>query len=133
LREQHAEAARRTAGKEPMMQKTNFDRYLEEQLRAPEFARRFDEAGAAWDVATELTRLRENAGMSQRELARRAGTTQQQISRLESPDYEGHSLRMLRRVARALDTQLVVGFQSPRAKPKPATSRSAKRKAARTK
>jgi transcriptional regulator with XRE-family HTH domain len=35
-------------------------------------------------------------------LARRMGTSQQQVSRLESPSYEGHSLSMLRRVADVL-------------------------------
>lgn len=84
------------------MTKTNFDRYLEEQLQDPDFAERFKAAGEAWDVALQITRLREEAGVSQKELAERLDTTQQQISRLESPAYEGHSLSMLRRVAAAL-------------------------------
>jgi transcriptional regulator with XRE-family HTH domain len=79
------------------MKKTNFDLYLEEQLKDPDFAERFERAGEAWDVA-----LREKAGYSQRDLARKLKTSQQQISRLESPSYEGHSLSMLRRVANVL-------------------------------
>ena len=35
-------------------------------------------------------------------------TSQQQISRLESPGYEGHSLSMLRRVARVLSAKVRV-------------------------
>ncbi len=50
----------------------------------------------------ELATLRKESSLSQKELAKRVGTTQQQISRLESPSYEGHSLSMLRRVAEAL-------------------------------
>jgi transcriptional regulator with XRE-family HTH domain len=84
------------------MKRTNFDAYLEEQLADPDFARRFERAGEAWDVALQIAALRQRAGLSQRELARRVKTTQQQISRLESPEYEGHSLSMLRRVAREL-------------------------------
>jgi transcriptional regulator with XRE-family HTH domain len=100
------------AGKEPeMKQKTNFDRYLEEQLKDKEFADRFKKAGEAWDVAIQLSALRNEAGLSQKELARRAGTSQQQISRLESPSYEGHSLSMLRRVAEVLGASLHVEFQ----------------------
>jgi len=34
--------------------KTNFDHYLEEQLKAPAFAARFERAGEAWDVALQL-------------------------------------------------------------------------------
>src|SRR5881628_2938350 len=90
------------------MSKTNFDFFLEEQLRDPDFAKRFKRAGEAWDVALQIAALREKAGLSQRDLARKLKTTQQQISRLESPDYEGHSLSMLRRVARALRARVRV-------------------------
>src|SRR3977135_1414557 len=93
------------------MKKTNFDLYLEEQLKDPVFAERFERAGEAWDVALQLTALREKAGLSQKELARKLKTSQQQISRLESPSYEGHSLSMLRRIARALDAQVRVEFE----------------------
>ena len=82
-----------------MKRKTNFDKYLEEQLKDRDFAARFKKAGEAWDIALKLAALRKESGLSQKELAQRVGTTQQQISRLESPSYEGHSLSMLRRVA----------------------------------
>ena len=93
------------------MKKTNFDTYLEKQLRDPGFAERYRRAGEAWDVALQIATLREKAGLSQKELARRVGTTQQQISRLESPAYAGHSLAMLRRVAHALGAQVHVVFE----------------------
>jgi transcriptional regulator with XRE-family HTH domain len=82
-----------------MKRKTSFDKYLEEQLQDNDFAARFKKAGEAWDIALKLAALRKESGLSQKELAQRVGTTQQQISRLESPSYEGHSLSMLRRVA----------------------------------
>jgi transcriptional regulator with XRE-family HTH domain len=85
-----------------MIHNSNFDRYLEEQLQDREFAEVFNKAGKSWDVALQLADLRKKSGLSQKELARRVGTSQQQISRLESPSYEGHSLSMIRRVAEAL-------------------------------
>ena len=88
--------------------RTNFDSFLEEHLQDPDFAERFEKAGEAWDIAIQLAALREEQGLSQKELAQRVGTTQQQISRLESPSYEGHSLSMLRRVAEALGTHVHV-------------------------
>src|SRR5207244_11416321 len=94
------------------MTKTNFDLFLEEQLRDPDFAERFKRAGEAWDVALQIAALREKAGLSQKELARKLKTTQQQISRLESPSYEGHSLSMLRRVAHVLNAQVRFVFES---------------------
>jgi len=85
-----------------MRRKTNFERYLEDQLKDTDFADRFKRAGEAWDVAIQIASLRKRCGLSQKELARRLGTSQQQVSRLESPSYEGHSLSMLRRVAEVL-------------------------------
>ena len=93
------------------MSKTNFDVFLEEQLRDPDFAERFKRAGEAWDVALQIAALRRRAGLSQKELARRVKTSQQQICRLESPGYEGHSLSMLRRVARELRARVRVVFE----------------------
>ena len=96
------------------MKKTNFDLYLEEQMKDPVFARRFEKAGEAWDVALQLAALRERAGFSQKELARKLHTSQQNISRLESPSYEGHSLTMLRRVAEVLGATLRVTLEPNR-------------------
>jgi transcriptional regulator with XRE-family HTH domain len=94
------------------MKKTNFDRYLERQMEDPAFAARFKQAGEAWDVAIQLAALREQAGLSQKDLARKLKTSQQQISRLESPGYEGHSLSMLRRVAKVLHARVRVVLEA---------------------
>ena len=93
------------------MKRTNFDRYLDEQMKDPAFAARFEQAGEAWDVGLQLAALRRQAGLSQKELARRLKTSQQHISRLESPAYEGHSLANLRRVAGALNARVRVVFE----------------------
>lgn len=94
------------------MKQTNFDQYLDDQLKEPEFAARFERAGEAWDIALQLAALRQKAGLSQKELALRLNTSQQQISRLESPGYEGHSLANLRRVAGALNARVRVTFET---------------------
>lgn len=93
------------------MKKTNFDEYLTAQLKDPAFAERFKRADEAWDVALQLTALRKKAGLSQAALARKVKTSQQQICRLESPDYAGHSLAMLRRVAQVLHARVHVSFE----------------------
>jgi len=93
------------------MKKSNFDRYLKEQMQDPAFIARFKRAGEAWDVALQITALRQRAGLSQKDLAKLLKTSQQQISRLESPGYEGHSLSTLRRVADALHARLRIVFE----------------------
>jgi transcriptional regulator with XRE-family HTH domain len=102
-----------------MKQRTNLDLYLAEQLKNPGFAERFKKAGEAWDVAVKLASLRKKAGMSQKQLAKRVKTSQQQISRLESPLYEGHSLSMLRRVADVLGATVHVEIQGQKQKTLP--------------
>ena len=59
-------------------------------------------------VAREIYDLRTSRGLTQKDLAEKLGTTQSVIARIEDSDYEGHSLRMLRRVAEALDAHLSV-------------------------
>lgn len=90
------------------MKKTNFDLDLEEHLKDPAFAARFKRADEAWDLALQLAALRKEAGLSQAALARKVKTSQQQICRLESPRYSGHSMNMLRRVAKALNAHVRV-------------------------
>ncbi|MSQ93310.1 MAG: helix-turn-helix domain-containing protein [Gemmataceae bacterium] len=62
------------------------------------------------EIARTIYRLRTKARLSQRELAELVGTSTSVISRLEDADYEGHSLTMLRRIAKALNRRLEVRF-----------------------
>jgi len=67
-------------------------------------------------IARKLHELRTKAGLSQAELAKRVGTTQSVISRLEDADYEGHSLAMLNRIASAMKKQVEIRFVPARRK-----------------
>lgn len=69
-----------------------------------------EEARADDEVARKIHQLRTEAGISQRELAKRVGTTASVICRLEDADYEGHSLPMLRRIATALNQRVEIHF-----------------------
>ena len=76
----------------------------------PERVRALDEARATDSVAQKLASLRLRAGMTQRRLANLVETTPSAICRLESADYEGHSLAMLNRIAAALDHRVELHF-----------------------
>jgi len=58
------------------------------------------------DLAVLVREMREDAGMTQTELAKRVGTTQSVIARLEDAEYTGHSLSMLERIATACGVNL---------------------------
>lgn len=63
------------------------------------------------EVARAIYELRKDAGLSQGELAELIETTQSVISRLEDADYDGHSLSMLQRIAKALSCRLNVSLK----------------------
>ncbi len=87
---------------------TNFDRYLARKLQNSEFRARFEAADQAWDIALQLTALRQARGLTQKQVAEMLGTAQQAIARLEDPAYTGHSLRMVRKYVEALGASLDV-------------------------
>jgi transcriptional regulator with XRE-family HTH domain len=62
------------------------------------------------EIARTIFDLRTKARLSQRELAKRIGTSASAICRLEAADYEGHSLAMVKRIAAALDRRIEIRF-----------------------
>lgn len=70
----------------------------------------YEQAGAAYELGERVRALREEAGLSQRELANRMGTTQSAIARLEAGGAEP-TLPTLRRLASALGRTLVIDFK----------------------
>jgi transcriptional regulator with XRE-family HTH domain len=64
------------------------------------------------EIAHTIASLRQEAGLTQKQLADKIGTTQSVISRLEDADYEGHSLSMLNRIAEALGQTLKLKVES---------------------
>ncbi len=68
------------------------------------------DAAERLNTAREIHALRERHNLTQSELARLAHTTQSVIARLEDAGYRGHSLRMLQRIAVAVDEEVIVRF-----------------------
>src|SRR6266446_4675828 len=71
----------------------------------PERQAMLDEEIVNVESAQLVYDLRKKAGLSQRELAKKVGTTASVICRMEQADYES-SLPMLRRIAGALNWRL---------------------------
>lgn len=87
-------------------------RHLWDRLSAmdPKFYERLEEEQLNAEIAQTIYDLRTAAGLTQRQLAERIGTHAPVISRLEDADYRGHSLTMLRKIARALNRRIEVRF-----------------------
>lgn len=92
--------------------KSDLDKHIERELRDKEFKIYFDKAEAKRKIAQEIALLRKSQHLSQAELAKETKTTQQVISRLESPyDKRMPSLELLDRIARALKRKLVISIE----------------------
>jgi ribosome-binding protein aMBF1 (putative translation factor) len=83
---------------------------LREDLKDPEFKALYKEERQALKLAMKVVKLREKKGLSQQQLANLMGTSQQAISRIESGEYEGFTLKTLEKLAEATGTQLKIEF-----------------------
>ena len=88
----------------------DFQKHMARLRKNPAFVAAFDKRRAQAEVAFQIRRLREGRGWTQKELARQVGCTQQAISAIEQSGYTRHSLPLLRRIAEALDADLVVAL-----------------------
>ena len=85
----------------------------------PDRQAELEQARAEDAVARKIYDLRVKSGLTQQQLAKRVGTTGSVISRLEDADYEGHSMAMLSRIAKALDKRVEIRFVSLRPSSQP--------------
>jgi ribosome-binding protein aMBF1 (putative translation factor) len=82
----------------------------EQERLHPEYRREAERTRPLFELAKLMIIRRTELGITQQELARRMGTSHSVISRLESGRHK-FSMATLQRLARALDTKLVCGFE----------------------
>lgn len=89
---------------------------LERELLAiPGFREDFDAQFPYHDVSLEIGGLRADMGMTQTEFAQLVGMPQSTVARLESGRHNP-SVRVLKQLAKATDTELIIEFRRPRRK-----------------
>jgi len=88
---------------------TTFKDFLKDQLKGDkDLEKNFYKGLEKTRIAIEIAAAREKAGLTQMELARRAGSSQSAIARMENTDYQNYSIRTLRKIAEVLNLELVV-------------------------
>ena len=87
----------------------DFDDYLKKELKNPEFKKYYDEYGKQLEIAYQILKLRKKKKMSQLELAKRIGTKQSNIARIETGQ-QNFSVDTLEKIADALDCKLNIHF-----------------------
>lgn len=87
-----------------------FQDHLRESLKNPEFKKEWEDSEVEFQLGCRLIEARLKHKMSQRTLARKIGTSQAAISRIEAMS-GNPSVALLKRIATALDTKLTITFQ----------------------
>jgi len=85
--------------------------YIAEQKKRPDFKKAWDELDPEFELLESMLTAREKAGLTQDELARKIGTKQPALSRLERGGLKTATVETLSRIATALDSKLVVRFE----------------------
>ena len=94
----------------------NFKSFKKELLRDKDVKKAYDELGPEFALVEMVIEKRLKQGLTQKQLAKKLGTKQPVISRLESGTYNP-SLKFLRRVAVALDAKLKISISNSRRSP----------------
>ena len=82
------------------------------ELRSPQYSEGYSESFLDSYVATQIKVLREQRGLTQKQLAEALNTSQTVVSRIEGAGYSSWNIKTLKKVARAFDVRLHISFES---------------------
>ena len=91
------------------MKDLTLDDYLAKQLKDPKFKKEWDKLEPQYQITRELIKARTEGKISQRELAKKAKTTQAVLSRIENMTVNP-SIGLLQKIATALGKNLEIKF-----------------------
>jgi len=91
------------------MKDLTLDDYLAKQLKDPKFKKEWDKLEPQYQITRELIKARIEGKISQRELAKKAKTTQAVLSRIENMTVNP-SIGLLQKIATALGKNLEIKF-----------------------
>lgn len=85
----------------------DWEDFKKELLQDPEVKKGYDDLEVEYSIIAQVLRKRIEKGMSQKQLAKKSGTKQSAISRLESGD-SNPSIAFLEKIAKALGGKLQI-------------------------
>lgn len=87
----------------------DFQEYLAERLKNPKFRKYYDEYGKQLEIAYQILQLRKQKKMSQAELAKKLGTKQSNIARIEAGQ-QNLTTDTLQKIASIFNRELKIDF-----------------------
>ena len=82
--------------------------HIAEQMKDPKFKNAWHDLDLEFELLESMIKAREKAGITQEELAKRIGTQQPALSRLERGAFKKATVETLRKIADALDAKLII-------------------------
>jgi DNA-binding XRE family transcriptional regulator len=82
--------------------KRSYQRWLDKLQAKPGYRELYEEEAAKKELWLQLVEARQQAGLTQAELARRLGVSQAQVARMEKHGYDSYTLKSLRKYVQAL-------------------------------
>lgn len=93
----------------------SLDEYIKEQMKDPKFRKAWHDLDPEFELLESFIKAREKAGLTQGELAKKIGTKQPALSRLEGGRFAKATMETLKKIADALDMRLVIRLEKKRA------------------
>lgn len=87
----------------------DFQKYLAKELKSSKMKKYFEEHGKQLEIAYQILQLRKQEGISQAELAKKIGTTQSNVARMEAGE-QNFTTETLQRIASVFHRDLKVEF-----------------------
>ncbi len=88
---------------------TSFQSYLKEQLKNPAVKKSYEEAGKKLEIAYQVAKMRKQHGISQSGLAKKLGTTQSNVARIEAGQ-QNFTTETLHKIAKVFRRKLRIDF-----------------------
>jgi len=89
----------------------DFDYYLQQELKDPEFKKLYDYYGKQLEISYAILQLRKKHNMTQEQLAKKVGTSQSNIARMERGQ-QNFTIETLDKIAKTFGKKLTVDFQN---------------------
>lgn len=87
----------------------DFQKYLSRRLKDRQFKKYYEEYGKQLEIAYQILQLRKQKGISQAELARKLGTRQSNIARMETGQ-QNFTTDTLQKIASIFKRELKIQF-----------------------
>ena len=88
------------------------DEHISARMKDPAFKKAWHGLDMEFELLESMINAREKTGITQEELAKKIGTKQPALSRLERGGFRNATVETLNKIAKALDARLIIKLQN---------------------